>query len=137
MLHAIIDEHGAEIIIGCEFHLDSTYLSSEIFPQNFNVIRKDHKEGSGGVFIAYNSNIPIIEEPLLNDDAKMIQAKLCISNSKPIYICSFYRPPNNLTDPITNLGASLNKISIHNPDIIIAGDFNFPSIEWEEGIGCI
>jgi len=54
-------------------------------------------------------------------------------------MCSFYRPPNNLTEPaaVTNLRDSLSKISAHNPDIIIAGDFNFPSIKWEEGIGCI
>ena len=40
LLHAIIDEHRAEIIIGCESHLDNTYLSSEVFPPHFNVIRK-------------------------------------------------------------------------------------------------
>ena len=64
----------------------------------------------------------------------MIWAKLCISHSKPIYICSFYRPPNKLTEPVTNLRS---KISAHNPYIIIAGYFNFPSIKWEDGIGCI
>jgi len=57
LLHAIIDEHRAEIIIGCESHLDNTYFSSEVFPLHFNFIKKDCKEGSGGVFIAYNSNI--------------------------------------------------------------------------------
>ena len=137
LLHALIAEHRAEIIIGCETHLDATYLSSEIFPSHFNVIRKDRNEGSGGVFIAYNSDIPIVEEPLLNGDAEMIWAKLCVNNCKPVYICSFYRPPNNLTTPITNLRASLSKITTQNPDIVVAGDFNFPDIEWKEGIGCI
>ena len=69
------------------------------------------QKGSGGVFIAYNSNIPTTEEPSLNADPEMIWAKLCISNSKPIYICSFYRPLNNLIEPVTNLWDLLSKIS--------------------------
>jgi len=109
LLHAIIYEHRADIIIGCESHLNSTYLSSGIFPPLFNAFKKDHSKGSGGVFIAYSGTIPILEEPLFNEDAEMIWAKLCIRNSKPIHICSFYRPQNNLTDPITNLRRSLGK----------------------------
>ena len=100
-----------------------SYLSSEIFSSHFNVVRIDHNEGGGGVFIAYNSYISIIEEPSLTGDVEMIWAKLCtISNHTPIYICicSFYKPPNSLTNPIINHRASLSKISIHNPDIIIA-----------------
>jgi len=54
-----MDEHRAEIIIGCETHFDNTCLSSEVFPHHFNAIRKDRKEGSGGIFITYNSNIPL------------------------------------------------------------------------------
>ena len=137
LLHALIDEHNADIIIGCETHLDNTYLSPEIFPTHFTIIRKDRKKGSGGVFIAFKSSIPLKEEPLLNSDAEMVWAKLCINNFKPIFLCSLYRPPNNLTVPISELRDSLNKLSDHNPGIIIVEDFNLPAIQWEEGMGCI
>ena len=95
--------------------------------------------GGGGVFIAFKSNIPLIEEPSLSSDAEVVWAKLCISNSKPVFVCSFYRPPNNLTGPISELRHTLNKLPDHNAAIIIAGDFNFPAIQcqWEEGAGCI
>ena len=59
------------------------------------------------------------------------------TNVRHIYIYiiySFYRPPNNLTESVTNLIDSMSKMSTHNPDITIAGDFNFSSIKWEEGI---
>jgi len=36
---------------------------------------------------------------------------------KSIYVCLFYRPPNILTNPITNLRASLSRSAIHNPDM--------------------
>ena len=133
-MQAFINEHSADIIIGCEFHLNSTYSYPEVFPTNFTVIRKDRNEGGGGggVFIAFKSNIPLIEESSLSSDAELVWAKLCISNSKPVFVCSFYRPPNNLTGPISEL---IHTQQIARP-FINAGDFNFPAIQWE-GVGCI
>jgi len=48
---AIIEEHHPDIVCGCESHLDNTYHASEIFPDAYNVYRKDRVEGGGGVFI--------------------------------------------------------------------------------------
>ena len=59
---------------------------------------------------------------------------------KPIYLCSFYRPPDGLKDPILRLTAALNKLydkSSQPPNIILAGDFNFPNLLWEGGIGSV
>ena len=43
----------------------------------------------------------------------------------------------NLQTTISELRDSLNKLSDHNPGIIIAGDYNLLAIQWEEGKGCI
>ena len=69
----------------------------------------------------------------------MIWAKLQVDNKKVVYICSFYRPPNCDTDPILHLKESILRIiNIHGPsNIILGGDFNFPDISWDDGIGYI
>ena len=36
-LGGLLEEHKPDIIVGCESHLDDSYLSSEIFPAGFNV----------------------------------------------------------------------------------------------------
>ena len=52
-----------------------------------------------------------------------------------------YRPPNNNTTPITMLNNFLSNIfhneSSHSPQILLAGDFNLPSISWIDGTGQI
>jgi len=37
---------------------------------------------------------------------------------------------------VTRLRDLPSKITAYDPDTIIAGDFNFPEIEWKEGVGC-
>ena len=41
----------SDIVIGCKSHGDDLYLSAEIFPPSFVVIRKGRCEGDGGVFL--------------------------------------------------------------------------------------
>ena len=53
------------------------------------------------------------------------------SYNKPIYLCSFYRPPDNNVHPITQLSncKSLHKLcsnQVTPPTILLAGDFNPP-----------
>ena len=71
-------------------------------------------------------------------DAEIIWAKIDISKRNPIFICSFYRPPNNLLQPLVKLHESLNELlnsNVSHPCIILAGDFNLPSIYWSDGSG--
>ena len=51
-LEALIKEHDIDIVMGCESHLDTSYFTSEVFPTNYVVYRKDRSIGGGGVFIA-------------------------------------------------------------------------------------
>ena len=126
--------------MGCESHLDGSYDSTEIFPIEFTVIRKDRVSGGGGVFIAFKKDLPLLEESLLLSEAEMIPAKLHQTKGKPVYICSFYRPPGSSCETLHCLRESLYKIVNREGSscrIVLAGDFNFPDIYWEDGVGCI
>ena len=47
--YGLLHDHEPDIIVGCESHLDDCYLSSEIFPADFSIYRKDRTSDSGGV----------------------------------------------------------------------------------------
>ena len=51
-LAALLSDYDADVIPGCESCIDHPFLSSEILPANYKVIRKDRCLGDGGgVFI--------------------------------------------------------------------------------------
>ena len=108
-----------------------------MFPRDYTIIRKDRTIGGGGVFLALSSQIPFLDLTI-NTSAEMIWGKITPTQGEAIYICSFYRLPNGDDKPIEELKSALAVLGLRNNcsnNMIIAGDFNFPSIVWEDGIG--
>jgi len=60
-LLSLIDEHNPDIICGCESHLDESYHTAKFFPNECAVLRKDHVEGAGGVFICITKCLNVSE----------------------------------------------------------------------------
>ena len=58
------------------------------------------------MFLAVKCNLCLLEEPTLHDDAEIVWAKKIQTH----YICSFYRPPNTLLDPLLQLKEALLKL---------------------------
>ena len=54
-------------------------------------------------------------------------------NSPPLYLGVFYRPPNCNDEALLHLEKQLDLLTCKNklPHLIIGGDFNVPSIDWE------
>ena len=117
--------------MGCETHLDSSYFTSEVFPPNFAVYRKDRSIGSGGVFVAIKGDLTSLHEPILNISAELVCAKVSLVGTRPLYICSYYRQPNSELESLFELKkflySFLNKRS-GPPYFVLAGDFNLPDI---------
>ena len=136
LLKSIMEEHKADIVFGCESHLDSSFSNSEIFPSQYVVIRKDRCIGGGGVFLALKNYLTVVEEPSFNGNAEMVWVKLCLNKYKPIYVCSIYRPPGNSIEPLYELNDILTSIHecSNSPAILLAGDLNLPDLKFEDGI---
>ena len=86
----------------------------------------------------YKRKLKRICNSIIDTDAEIIWAKIDFSERNPIFICSFYRPPNNLLQPLVQLHESLSELLNSNvslPCIILVGDFNLPSIYWSDGSG--
>jgi len=60
-LTSLLCDHNIDIVIGCESHIDQSFLSSEILPPNYKFVRKDHSLGGGGVFIGFENHLDISE----------------------------------------------------------------------------
>ena len=64
-LAALIDLYDIDIVLGTESDINQSFLSSEILPKSYKLLRKDRCLGGGGVFIAYKQYLQILEEPTL------------------------------------------------------------------------
>ena len=52
LILSLVHEHLPDIIVECESQLDQPYSSTtKVFPARYYVLRKDHCDGVGGVFM--------------------------------------------------------------------------------------
>lgn len=114
--------------------------TSEIFPTNYDAFRNDRDLNGGGVFIATRSDIITSPQTSLSTECELVWAKVQFNNRKPLYIGSFYRPPNSSIKELEQLNLSLDKLQNQLrslPSILFGGggDFNLPSIDW--GNNCV
>ena len=67
----------------------------------------------------------------LETNCEAIWAKLEVMGSKPLYIASYYRPPDNNTFGI-QLDEALQKLPQPKETLpnVVTGDFNVPDIDW-------
>ena len=76
LLQSIMEEHQADIVIGCESHLDNSFSSQEIFPPQYVVMRKDRCIGGGGVFLALKDHLTFVDEPTFHGNAEMVWVEI-------------------------------------------------------------
>ncbi|KAL3867447.1 hypothetical protein ACJMK2_044649, partial [Sinanodonta woodiana] len=135
----ILKNHNPDILTVCETKLDNTISDSAVLPQDSGyeiVVRKDNKQGAGGVLIAVRNTL--IASPVndINTNCEIAWIRVEVKGRKPLYIASFYISPSN-DDPevINKLHESVAKLTCRNDNalenIIINGYFNTPDIIWD------
>ena len=99
----------------------------EFLPKKYTVFRKDHNVNGDGVFVVTSDRKISYEITDSDIDCEMIWAALHFSGSKPLYLASFYKPPNTTSQPLEALASFYNKLITlqkrSSPNIIIGGDF--------------
>ncbi len=123
--------YNPDVIIGTESKLDATIPTSEVFPQGFHIARKDRKLGGGGVFVAASENLLFRERDDLTSESESCWAEIQ-TNSEPLLIGAFYRPPGTTVEALHQLDTSLTKINTNSKPkhILLGGDFNVPQVDW-------
>lgn len=135
-LHALLETEDPDIIVSTETWLNDSVFSSEFLPDRYQIFRRDRITDTtgGGVFLAFKSNIIAKEEPDLQTNCESIWASIHVKGRSPLYIGAFYRRHFNVTaldqNYVKELDSAISKIP-KNSQIILAGDFNVPDINWD------
>jgi len=130
----LIDTHDPDVICATETWLSKEHKDGEIcfgLLDNYDVHRHDRaSRQGGGVLIATKKDLQAEYQPNLETDCESIWISIKLQAAKTMYICSFYRP--NCHDEVScgALREALDRIPTHS-NIVIAGDFNYPDINWQ------
>ena len=83
-----------------------------VFPETYEVYKKDGTLRGGGVFIAVKNDLTTLEErvPTVVED-EIIWTSLQVAKSKKLYLSNYYRPPSTDTNHLGHLlDDSLGKV---------------------------
>ena len=132
-LKSLIATTGADIFIGCESELTKDRVDSDFLPPKYLAIRLDKGKDRRGVFIAHREDLVITEVKVNDTSAEFVLAKLEVNGNPDLYIASFYRHTNADKKSLNTLYDNISQIHGGKklPNIIVAGDFNLPDIDWE------
>ena len=135
-IHAL-DKPKSEIpfIIITESWLKPFISDAQITIPDYEIVRQDRiKRLRGGVILYVHKSLPISDICKYDDDT--CEAVICTIKTINTKIAAVYRPPDTSDNSFENLLSFLDKgiTNLFHPnrhmDIIMAGDFNFPDINW-------
>lgn len=91
----VINEHQPDIVFGNESWLTPDINSSEVFPENYTIFRKDRSNNrGGGGFQALKSDLIISHRSDWDSDCEIVWSQCQLAgarNAKSIHFGSYYR----------------------------------------------
>ena len=128
---AMLDAENPDIVVGTESFLKDDITNGEIFPNTYQIFRKDRSNNTsrGGVFVAVKNSLVATEKTDHAMNSELAWINIQIKGAKPLYIGALYRQPDNCTDSLIELQASLEKLP-QGSHILLLGDFNLPDVIW-------
>ena len=127
----VIEDENPDIVVGTESWLTPNHYSGEIFPQQYQVFRKDRKsDAHGGVFIATKLDlVALLREDLSHPNSELLWVQLQCHGGGRTIIGAFYRSQQTDEAYLETLRSSLEKIPVYD-NIWLLGDFNLPDVDW-------
>ena len=123
-LRQLMTNDPFDVIAVGETHCDSTIPNSDLFLNNFTVIRKDRSRHGGGVALYVRNTISFTHLTHLNNDLETVWIKIKQKKATSLFLGVIYRPPNSSNDFFEKLSEMIQTISESSGDIVIVGDFN-------------
>ena len=113
---SMLEYSDPDIILASETWLNPNIKEREILPPSYTfAARRDRPNSShGGVAIITKSNIGASEIPL-QSNTEIVAASIPSSASKPIIVCSVYRPTDNNVDYTQNLTNTIRDLHSNYP----------------------
>ena len=125
---------NADIICVNETWLNNAISNEEILDSEFTIFRIDRNDRrGGGVLIAIKTDsFKSVKEfsPQEQKELEIVSAELRTVEGKKILYCCCYRPPDADLCWMDQFKYFPNTICDKYENIVIAGDFNLPNINW-------
>lgn len=111
-----------------ETWLNDEVSDSEFVPKNYVCFRKDRDRRGGGVAILFRAYLQLVRMPNIPG----VEYIFCTTyiNKMRYILGAIYRPPDSSVSVLENLDDYMCSYIKPNDRLILAGDFNFPSINW-------
>lgn len=126
-----------DVIFLTETWLSESVHSSELFPSEYQVFRRDRdalasgKLDGGGSLIAVRNTLPAAEQVSWRSDVEDLWVTVNCGNSMRLHLCCVYLPCNDVVALDCFLSNIVNIVNAHQDDLVlVCGDFNIPSINW-------
>ena len=100
-----MDEEAPHFIAGTESWLNPSVLDDEIFPDSYQVFRKDRADGYGGVLFACLSNFCCTQTDI-STTCEAIVCKIDLSKDSILIVLTAYRPPKSDRECMYNISLS-------------------------------
>lgn len=126
------------VIALTETHLSSSVKDEEIQIKNYTPFRTDREIRShGGAIIYVRNEISVDTKSLLSYSNGQVELIIIHLRKMNLIIVNCYRPPqctlHNFTAAMEKVAKIMEDQPAPLPEVILCGDFNFPSIHWPEG----
>ena len=127
----LIETTKPDVIFATETRLDGNIADSEILPPNYKPWRCDRNREGGGCFVAVadHLNSHIVPE-LTVTGCELVWAKIKLKGKKDLLVAAYYKPDDGDEDSLNRFSESIQRVSSLNAYVVIGGDFNLPSLDW-------
>ena len=119
-----------------ESHLTENNYDSEVQLNGYTCYRTDRASGrkKGGVVTYVHNTFSTCVEILAAGSNAYVEYHMLYIKQLDLVVVTLYRPPECPTDmfisPLEDIKTKLEAVSTCLPNIILTGDFNFPTIDW-------
>ncbi len=136
-LHAYIHKFSFDLVFITETWLKPEIVDSLICPQGYDVLRNDRKHGTrgGGVAVFFKRSLKVIKLDYEIDTAAeslVLEVFSTLNSSHKLRFCCIYLPPSlsRTSNGVRSCCNFIKKVLYAGP-IFVLGDFNLPSIDWD------
>ena len=130
-LQSLVYSRSLACLCLTETWLSDLVCNGEILPTGYNIYRCDRGSRGGGVLIAVSEEIPS-KQLVVNESCEVVVVELSVSPC--VIVCCVYVPPNSTTDYHSKVINVIRNLP-GECELVIAGDFNCPDINWDALLG--
>jgi hypothetical protein len=129
----MVNRMEPDVIIGTESWLHKDIADNDCLPTSEYSVERRDREGDphGGVFIATKRDLIMEREYELEADCELLWCEINLVGTKTIHIGAYYRPHEKDEESLAELEKSLQRLGSNTDNVLLAGDFNFPSWDWK------